>query len=413
VSDALPAPAREAEAMRAPAGEVATRPTPGTPIDGLCLGVLALAGYYLANNGGFMYFNYHLHLAVSLLDGRLYIANPPSWLTEFAFHEGKPYVYFDPFPAVFLLPFAAIWGLTVNIAHVAIVVGAFNVLFTRFMLGALRVERAIANWCTLLFTFGTVHLFAAQYGNTWLLAHLLAVTCLTLAWIEGIGAANPVLLGLLASCAATSRSPTLLGVPVLLVLSLGQRPRVSTAILFFVPLALTACLLGAYNFARFGDWFNNGYLMANQAILQPQFGSFSWHYIAQNVTVYFLRLPGLSSTWPYLTLTDHGLSLIATTPAVLLLLRPGWSPRLPDAPWYGRLALAGSALIFGLYMCYFWDGWRQFGARYTLDFTPFLIVALALRCDGRRSGRWLLPVLAVLSIAVNVWGAWWWRIHRW
>jgi len=360
-----------------------------------------------------MFFNYHLHLAVAFLQGRLYIANPPSWLTEFAFHEGKPYVYFDPFPAVFLLPFAALWGLEVNIARVAIVVGAFNVVFTRSMLGALRVGRATANWCTVLFAFGTVHLFAAQYGNTWLLAHLLAVAGLTLAWIEGLGAANPFLLGLLGACAATSRSPALLGVPVFFLLALDRRRSPSTAISFVVPLAVTALLLGAYNFARFGDWLNNGYLMANQEILRPEFGSFSVRYVPRNVYQYFLRIPELGRSWPYVGLTDHGLSLIATTPAVVLLLRPGWSPRAPRAAFYGRLALGATGLIFALYLCYFWDGWRLFGSRYTLDFTPFMIVALALRNDARAKRRWLLPALVVLSVAVNVWGAWWWRAHNW
>ena len=33
------------------------------------------------------------------------------------------------------------------------------------------------------------------------------------------------------------------------------------------------------------------------------------------------------------------------------------------------------------------DGWRQFGSRYTLDYTPFLIVALALRNDPEDGGR--------------------------
>ena len=48
--------------------------------DALLLGLLALAAYWLSNDGQFMFFNYHLHLAVSFLNGRLYIANPPSWL---------------------------------------------------------------------------------------------------------------------------------------------------------------------------------------------------------------------------------------------------------------------------------------------------------------------------------------------
>lgn len=381
--------------------------------DALLLGVLALGAYWLANDGQFMFFNYHLHLAVSFLNGRLYIANPPSWLTEFAYADGKPYVYFDPFPAVFLLPLATLWGLTVNLAKVSIAVGACNVALMRLAVGALGVQRSTANWCALLFGVGTVHFYASWYGNTWMLAHLLAVAALTLAWIEALGAANPYLLGLFCAIAATSRSPAALGTPIFFLIALHRRPRLQTAVAFAVPLLLTGLLLAAYNFARFGDFLNNGYLLANQALLNPEYGSFSWHYITRNVYQYLLRVPELSAHWPYLILTDHGLSLLVTTPAVVLLFRRGWSERAPEAKLLGRLALAACAMTFALYLCYFWDGWRQFGSRYTLDFTPFLIVALALRNDPRPGlWRWPLPTLVVLSIAVNVWGTWFWRAQR-
>jgi hypothetical protein len=384
-------------------------------LDALLLGLLAYAAYRAAWNGGFMYFNYHLHLAVSFLQGRLWIANPPSWLTEFAFFEGRPYVYFDPFPSVFLLPFAAIWGLQLNIAEVSMAVGALNAALLRVLLGVLGVRRGTANWATLLFAVGTVHFFASMYGNTWLLAHLLCVLALTLGWLEATTRANPFLLGLLCAMAATSRSPALLGAPVLFLLALRQgRGRFfRTAFEFSLPLLLTAALLGLYNFARFGEPLNNGYLMANQALLNPVHGSFSWRYIPQNIHQYFLRMPGLEWGPPYLRLDDHGLSLIATTPAVLLLLRRGWSDVAVDAAFRGRAALGGCALILGLYLCYFWDGWQQFGSRYTLDFTPFLMVALALKNDSRE-GIWrrVFPALVVLSIAVNVWGVWWWQTQR-
>lgn len=386
----------------------------GTRLDALVLGLVALAGYWLANNGEFMFFNYHLHLSIAFLEGRLYIANPPSWLTEFAYANGKPYVYYDPFPAILLLPLAAIWGNAVNIARVSIVVGAFNVAFMRLALGALGVGRRTANWCVLLFAFGTVHLFAAQYGNTWLLAHLCAVLALTLAWIEAAGQANPLLLGVFSAVAATSRAPSLLGAPVFLVLALRRRREIATVGWFLLPLAVTAILLGIYNYERFGEWLNNGYLLANQALLRPEFGSFSLRYIWKNLYVYFLRIPLIQSEPPYLVLTDYGISLIATTPAVLLVLRPGWSERAPDAKLIGRLSLAACGAILFLYLCYFWDGWRQFGCRYTLDFTPFLIVALALRNDDRPGLRtWVLPLFVALSIAVNAWAAWWWRAHHW
>jgi hypothetical protein len=199
----------------------------------------------------------------------------------------------------------------------------------------------------------------------------------------------------------------------LLVLARRRDALLRTVFEFALPLLLTAVLLGLYNFARFGDALNNGYLMANQALLNPEHGSFSWRYISRNVYQYFLRVPGVESSWPWLRLDDHGLSLIATTPAVLLLFRRGWSPHAPGAALRGRVALAGCALILGLYLCYFWDGWQQFGSRYTLDFTPFLMVAFALRNDSRPGAwRWVLPLLVLLSVAVNVWGVWWWQTQR-
>lgn len=386
-----------------------------TRLDALWLAALAYGVYWAANNGGFMYFNYHLHLAFSFLQGRLWIASPPSWLTEFAFYEGRPYVYFDPFPSVFLLPFAARWGLQVNLAQVSMAVGALNVALLRLLFGVLGVRRSTANWTTLLFAAGTVHFFAAMYGNTWLLAHLLAVAALTLAWLEATSQANPFLLGLLCAIAATSRSPALMGAPALLFLVLERRRGAwfRTLFEFSLPLAVTAVLLGLYNFARFGDPLNNGYLMANQALLNPEHGSFSWRYIPQNVYQYFVRFPQFASEWPYVRLDDHGLSLLATTPAVLLLLRPGWSKLAPRAVLRGWVALAGCILTLGLYLCYFWDGWQQFGSRYTLDFTPFLMVALALKNDDRpRHWRWLFLFLVALSIVVNVYGVWWWQTMR-
>ena len=66
--------------------------------------------------------------------------------------------------------------------------------------------------------------------------------------------------------------------------------------------------------------------------------------------------------------------------------------------------------IFALYLTYFWDGWRQFGSRYTLDFTPLLIVALALRNDPRPGIRtWVWPLGVVLCCAINLWGIWYWQ----
>ncbi len=372
---------------------------------------LAALLYAAANDGTFMFFNYHLHLAVAFLAERVHVAAPPSWLTEFAWVDGRAYVYFDAFPALFLLPWAAVRGLEVNIAPICVGIGAFNVGATRLLLARLGVSRGIANGTTALLGAGTVHFWAAEYGNTWLLAQLLAVSLLTMAWMEAAGEANPFLLGLLAALAATSRTPAALGAPCFLLLALRQRPRVGTVFEFGLGGALVAVVVGIYNAARFGSPFDNGYLYANQALLAPPHGSFSWHYLGQNLYHYFLRGPVWGADFPWVGFDDHGLALTLTTPAVVLLLGRGFSRGAPDAAFRGRVALAGTALIFGLYLIYFWDGWRQFGSRYTLDFTPFMLVALALREDGRVRHR-LFVALVAASIAINLYGVWWLRFGQ-
>lgn len=379
-------------------------------LDALALVATAFAVYWATNDGGFMFFNYHLHLAVAFLDGRTWIANPPSWLTEFAWANGRPYVYYDPFPAVFLMPFASLQGLELNLARVAMGLGAANVGLLRLLLHRVRVQRACANLTCLLFAFGTVHFYAAEYGNTWLFAHLLAVTMLTLALLETQGRANAFLTGLLCALAATSRSPALLAAPALLLLLLRHQPRLRTIFEFALPFGIAAAVLAFYNFARFGNPLDNGYLVANQALFVPEHGSFDWRYLGKNLHHYFLLVPSWQPQWPFLTLTDHGLGLLATTPACLLLLRRGWSQGADDAVFLGRVCLLAVAMVLGLYLFYFWDGWRQFGSRYTLDFTPFLMVALALRNDPRPDlRRWPWPALIATSIAINAWGIWYWK----
>jgi hypothetical protein len=48
------------------------------------------------------------------------------------------------------------------------------------------------------------------------------------------------------------------------------------------------------------------------------------------------------------------------------------------------------------------SGWFQFGFRFSLDYTPYLIVLLAL---GRRPMTAAFWALAGAGVAVNAWGA--------
>ena len=60
-----------------------------------------------------------------------------------------------------------------------------------------------------------------------------------------------------------------------------------------------------------------------------------------------------------------------------------------------------------LYLVYFWDGFAQFGVRYTLDYTPFLMLLIA-KAFGSGLNRPKIS-LVCLSILINIWGILWWQ----
>lgn len=225
------------------------------------------------------------------------------------------------------------------------------------------------------------------------------------------------------------------------------------------PLGLAAM---AYNVARFGKlgefghrfFFNN---RVNHDI--DTFGLFNLHYLGRNLDAAFLKLPvvgnGLLSYDPW------GLSLFLTLPLLALCVVPSTQPRralqlvaamagllvasrflpaLPPPPGEPPIGWRPLALwlLLGLVLAFFaWSAWQwltskdaprllaptlltvlacmlpglayqntgyaQFGFRFSIDYTPWLLLLVVL---GGWSWKKPLPlVLGLLSLAVNFWGA--------
>jgi hypothetical protein len=70
---------------------------------------------------------------------------------------------------------------------------------------------------------------------------------------------------------------------------------------------------------------------------------------------------------------------------------------------------------------HFSQGWVQFGYRFSLDFAPFLLVAVALGTERflgpreeRHAGRLaVVIVLVAASVAIQAWGIAWARTLGW
>lgn len=280
-------------------------------------------------------------------------------------------------------------------------------------------ERTVGDdlWLTLTLAFGTVLYFSAVQGRVWFTAHVVGVLlALGYAWAS-IEARRPLLAGLCLGLAAITRTPMAFMFPLFVLeaarvaggLGALRAPaaeraaflrRVAPPLLrFAAPVVIIAVAAAAYNLARFGEAteFGHSYLHVRQQAQIEAHGLFSYQYLARNLAVAFTLLPELPDKGPFVQISGHGLALWVTTPAFLLLLWPRTRPPLHRALWL-TVALVAIPTFF-----YQNSGWVQFGYRFSLDYTPFLVLLLAV--GGRRLG----PVtrgLLVLGIVINLFGAW-------
>ena len=157
--------------------------------------------------------------------------------------------------------------------------------------------------------------------------------------------------------------------------------------------------MGLMNAARFGNpgEFGHRHLYANRVNEQIRsHGLFSFEYLPRNLKAAFLLLPRIERNPLRLSFDGEGMSLFVTTPAWLLLFFPKEKPRL----WVPLWLTAAAVAIPGFF--YQNTGYYQFGYRFSLDYTPYLILLLAI--GGRALGG-LFWLLALAGVAVNAWGA--------
>jgi hypothetical protein len=371
---------------------------------------------------------------------------------------------FPPLPAVVLLPFVAVFGLATDEQLIATVLGALVIGVVFFTIRRLPVRPAVQVATTVLFGLGTVFWYAAQLGSTWYLAHVVAVglTFLAIAValdadpraplgaLAGDGAVahdavavhpsrwpidpRQLLAGFLIGLAATSRLTVIFALPFLLFVGGGGswlRRGLAAGIGAAVPVAG----LLVYNQVTSGHWFHPGYeyLYRVETDFYPRlFPYLEYHrdwaiedirYIPQNLRLMLFGLPEILPSCangaaripfdvdcPFVRPRADGMSILLTTPAVVLALPP---LRLLLR---SRL-IAGAALavvtiaVFNL--MHFSQGWVQFGYRFALDFWPFLLLLVALGMERVGGVRRSVVVLIAVSVVVMAWGVIWGNLLGW
>jgi len=388
--------------------------------DPLAAGALATAAYLalaaltgaLLTGSGFALFNYQAH---AFLHGHVHLLALPPSVHDLSYFAGRYYLYWQPFPAVVLMPLVAAFGTGFSDTLFNALLGGVNVALVALLLrsaaaaGVAALDERRRGLLVATFALGSVHLPLAALGRVWFTAQLVAFACVALAYLAALtlrGATAWLAVGTAIGCATLTRSHTVFAGlwPALFLLLrwLAERRRAGARASWW-PLAGRAAALAApvlaavgifllFNHARFGDMLETGisYQQMDEVFRADyeRYGAFHPHYLATNLFYQYVYYP-----FPLSARSLLGGSLFLLTPAFAAAL---WAFRRPPARWSPWALAASIALVATPILLLMGTGWRQVGPRYTLDFTVPLLLLVAAGL-----ARWpLWAIRAALAVAV-------------
>lgn len=336
----------------------------------------------------------------------------------------RHFVSFPPMPALMMLPFVAIWHYNFKDVLFTLLLAALNATLLFLLLDKLRrvgyVNRTTRELLALvlLFSFGTVAWFCSIRGEVWYTALVIGVTFHILYLWLALDLTHPFLAGLVLALGVATRVPlAFASLLLLLQLILIRRPwdrsgilfRLRKGIAFAAPMLVIGGLLMLYNIFRFESplEFGHRYLLEGTRASIVDHGLFSFWFLPKNLSVALTNVPQFVPEWPYVKISGHGLSILATTPVFLYLLWPRregiraatlgrYRFSLHTMLWITMGAVAMPGLLYQN------TGWFQFGYRFVMDYLPLLIILLAM--DSRKPGT-LFYCLVGVSVLVNLFGA--------
>jgi hypothetical protein len=359
------------------------------------------------------------NLAHSFLNLKLYFLHPIGNQTQNpVYYKGKEFFDDGPLPAIILMPFEALFKLFHLFFYQGylqwiLIILTLNIIYKIAQLIGFKKYDALL----LAFTFilGSVYVGVAINSSSWYFAQVITTYLVFLIIYEYLTQKRWWLLGTLSAFVLLSRVSAF-AIVFLLILDIlfnnrsSIKAKLTNMIKLSFPVLLAGILIGLYNYLRFGDPLNGGYLY--QAIDQTarysrSKGLFSLKHIPFNFYHLVFGTPIIntpnSNNWianfPYFENNPLGLSIFITSPYLIFLFYQ--SRKIfyqKDIIFLLISAFVGLIIV----LTYFGVGTYQFGYRYSLDFLPEIFtVFMLIYYKTKQSLTFGMKFLFLLTIAFN------------
>ena len=405
---------------------MSTRRLSRSTIVGLGLVVGAFLVYWLSNRAFDAGRGDLFYLADAFLHGRTWIDVALGPWDVIPGPDGRIYVPFAPFPAIVLMPVVALLGPVtadqvesgVNAAlAAAVVVGLGWWVAGRIGVERLRDRLALV----LLLGFSTQVWWVTTRGGVWHTGHLVAMILTLLLLAEMFGRRRPVLMGLLIGAAFLTRAPVAFVTPAAALWLVRSWPDVLGAGRPMGAADRRRCPGGrgwswawascrpspsssgttSTASARPGSPATCWPPLPEWLEAQRDRGLFSLVHVPMNLHYLFTKLPALTGEFPFFRPDGLGMSVLFTSPGLLLAVRAPWRD---SRSW---LLLLAAVLVLIPTLLYYGGGWLQYGYRYFLDSIPFVWALVALGIVHRGTLRWWGWALILFGVAIGAAGVYW------
>lgn len=296
--------------------------------------------------------------------------------------NGKYYWPQGPFPSLILIPFQLILGpqFDQTLMQPILVLILSALLFKLARNKGFNIKDSLI--LTYAFLFASVVIGIITEPCYSFFAHVVTMTLLSTLLLEYEGRKRWLVLGITeAVLIATRPTAGIIILPILVSLLFSKvtvREKLSTLSYFFAPVIFSIISLLWFNYARFQNVLNNGYVdnsVGEYLNSLRVLGVFSPIHFISNFYYYFLISIqpvvkySTNLTFPFFTYNPVGLSFFIVAPFFLYSIKT-----LKYANNKLMIYWTGILITLLILLCYYNPGWVQYGPRFTSDFMPILYV---------------------------------------